>query len=192
MGEWRERGKTMTIEDLSARLEKVERANRRMRAAGVAALVLLAAGAAIGQTAPAAKEIRAERFTVVDREGRERVLLATQPNGTYGFWLIGRNGKPSGTFGQPEGGVPAISLRDDDDNTRLSLMATVDGTAGLCLYDKKGTRRGEFFSMLGGPSALTLADRSGRTRVVLGVDEHDVSGLAIEDKDGKVLARLPR
>jgi hypothetical protein len=62
----------MTIEELSARLEKVERANRRLRAGGLAALVLAAAGAAMGQAIPAEKVVRAESIQVVDKDGKVR------------------------------------------------------------------------------------------------------------------------
>ena len=65
-----------TLEMLAGRLERLERQNRRLRLGALG--VLLAVGALVLMGASASpKVIEAERFVLVDEEGRQRAVLET-------------------------------------------------------------------------------------------------------------------
>jgi hypothetical protein len=75
-----------------ARLEKVERHNRRLRGAGIAVLVLAAAGLLMGQAMPKARIVEAEGFVLKDGAGKVRAELVVDKDGP-GLELYGKNGK---------------------------------------------------------------------------------------------------
>jgi hypothetical protein len=185
----------MTIEELSARLEKVERQNRWMRAGGIAALVLVAAGAAMGQAAAPPKVIQAERFEVRDAGGKTRAVLGINPEGVAELALHDKIGEPRiGMDVAPEGpsrawlgeagkrgimlfqtpdGSPALGLSDKEGNPRIGLFLTPDGSPALKLFDEgnSGKARAGIVLLADGSPAVILSDRDGTFRAALGVAE---------------------
>ena len=92
-----------TMETLARRLDKVERENRRLKGAGVAALAVIAAVGLMGQAASKlappgkpGKIVGAEQFIVHDARGGVRAELGTLPNGTVRLVLYDR-GNPGET-----------------------------------------------------------------------------------------------
>jgi hypothetical protein len=75
-----------------ARLEKVERQNRRLRGAGIAVLMLAVAGLLMGQALPKARIVEAEGFVLKDGAGKVRAELVVDKDGP-GLELYGKNGK---------------------------------------------------------------------------------------------------
>jgi hypothetical protein len=75
-----------------ARLEKVERQNRRLRGAGIAVLVLAVAGLLMGQAMPKARIVEAEGFVLKDGAGKVRAGLAVVKAGPV-LRLSDENGK---------------------------------------------------------------------------------------------------
>ena len=69
----------MTDTELVARLEKLERDNRRLKRLGAAALVLVAALGLIAAAQPIPNVIKAHEFEVVDGAGRVRIRMAVNP-----------------------------------------------------------------------------------------------------------------
>jgi hypothetical protein len=75
-----------------ARLEKVERQNRRLRGAGIAVLVLAVAGLLMGQAMPKARIVEAEGFVLKDGAGKVRAELVVDKDGPV-LRLSDENGK---------------------------------------------------------------------------------------------------
>jgi hypothetical protein len=111
----------LRINTLARRLDRVERENRRMKKAGVVALVVIVAVVLMGQgikkTAPPGKPgkiVGAEQFIVHDARGGVRAELGTLPNGTVRLVLYDR-GNPGETrvilSAGPESS-PALSFSD--------------------------------------------------------------------------------
>jgi hypothetical protein len=159
----------MTIEELSARLEKVERTNRRWRAGGIVALVLVAAGAAMGQAASPEKVIRAGRFEALDGEGRPRAVLGSGADGS-----------------------PALRLLDRDGKVHGSMEVFPDGYSALRLLDGNGRIRGSIDAFQDGSPALRLLDRDEKIRASIDVFKDGSPELRLLDRDGKVLFRAPQ
>lgn len=112
------------MENLSKRLDRVERENRYLKQAGVAALTVIAAGVLMGQgirkTAPPGKPgkiVGAEQFIVHDARGGVRAELGTLPDGTVRLVLYDR-GNPG--------------------ETRVVLSAGPDRSPGLTFSDRDG------------------------------------------------------
>lgn len=82
------------IGGLARRLDRVERENRRLKRAGIAALAVIAAVVLMGQVTGGrvAKVVDAEKFILRDWEGRKRAELMTISSGAY-LGLDGPDGK---------------------------------------------------------------------------------------------------
>jgi hypothetical protein len=66
----------MADAEMTQRLEKLERDNRRLKGFAIAALVLAATFGAIYATQPVPQKIAAREFDVVDSSGRARIRMA--------------------------------------------------------------------------------------------------------------------
>jgi hypothetical protein len=83
------------------------------------------------------KEIRAQRFVLVDHEGKERAVLAVDKNtGSTGLALVGDNDVVTLELATVPGGA-VIVLRDGGENERL-MIAGVDHGAMINLTDLGG------------------------------------------------------
>ena len=120
-----------------ARLEKVERQNRRLKTAGIAVLVLAAAGLLMGQAMPKARTVEAEGFVLKDERGEVRAKLAMDK------------------------GRPMLALSDEHGMPRVGLLVDKDGPM-LGMGDEYGMPRVELSVSKEGPR-LILADDNGKT-----------------------------
>lgn len=165
----------MTVEE---RVEKLENAlagaKRRSRMLLAAVLVVGAVGVIIaacaGIPAEAApdkggvhKVVRAERFEVVDQNGKARVTLGADKDGS------------------------GLTLWDEKGTPHASLAATKNGS-GLVLHDEKGNVRAVLSAFWTGPG-LALADENGKLCAGLRADKDD-QGLALHDEKGNLLQLL--
>ena len=117
-----------------ARLEKVERQNRRLRGAGIAVFVLAAAGLLMGQAMPKARIVEAEGFQLKDGQGMVRAELVVDKDG------------------------PRMALRDENGKTRAKLIVIKEGP-GLALTDENGIDRAVLAVGKAGPG-LALYDEN--------------------------------
>jgi len=111
---------------LAARLGRLERENLRLRVGMVAVLAVVAALVCVAATSPVQKAVRAERFEVVDSQGRSRAALD----------------------------AAGVTLQREDGKIAAMLFLGTDGSPGLHLYDARGRPRARF--MLRGDGAAAL------------------------------------
>jgi hypothetical protein len=83
----------MTIEEFTARLERPERANRQLKRAAAAGLLLVVSVAAMGQDSGPSRVIQAERFEVVDGQRGVRATLAISPTGGAALSILDKGAK---------------------------------------------------------------------------------------------------
>lgn len=175
----------MTIDDLSARLGTLERQNRKMRAWGGVALLLGVAAAGMGQAAVPPKVIRAERFEVVDGDGKTRGWFEGSPDGSTSLTILRpeqharvdgpefaramKEGPSRGlTVGIDAKGHEQVTMGDKAGNLRGVLAVGWDGAPAMILY-------GESMSTAAGLAGLHdtapqfSIQENGKLRVVLGV-----------------------
>jgi len=126
----------MTIEDLSARLEKVERANRSMKRWGGGLLTLLVAGVAMAASF-AGETVTAKAFEVRDDSGNVRAILGVDSEDRGGLWLYDDGGTLTGYFGSTQSGNAAMQLQDSGGSVRLRLLGG-DQWTGVYLFNGSG------------------------------------------------------
>ena len=145
------------LPDLVQRVEKLEKANRRLKLAGVLALTLVGCLLLLGAASPK-RTVEAEEFVLRDANGDERARLGITASGS------------------------ALGFRDANGN----LRAVLSTKGGLILYDAKGDMRLSLGDLPGG-AALLLKDANGVSRVMLSVfDAGATAGLLLYDANGKV------
>jgi hypothetical protein len=116
---------------LAARLDRLERSNRRLRL-GLALALLLATGGAILGAARGPGPVEATRFVLVDAKGRERGVLELA-----------------------ESGGPQLLLIDPEGNVQVALFAVPSGVRGLALHEGESLRAA-FTAQPGGAATLAM------------------------------------
>jgi hypothetical protein len=158
--------------DLVARVERLERENRRLKRLATAATILLAAGLLLAPAAPKTvpKLLKAREVQVVDDEGAPRITLALAASGDPELRIAGSKG--SGIRLGLAQDHPALSLRDEN-RERASIEVGESATAlGLEDADGKRAARLEAGTALG---VFVDDSRSGRREVSLGVSDEGAS-----------------
>jgi hypothetical protein len=159
----------------------VTRAKWAILVAAVCLVVTVAAVAyAAGQAKTATpKVVRAQKFEVVDAQGRVRATLGLLPDGS-----------------------PSLELTDEQGKTRAQLSLYSDGSPYLGLQDAKLKTRAELSLDSGGRPSLALSDEQGKTRATMGTTSPETThtgateqnaefSLVLFDKQGKVLWQAP-
>jgi hypothetical protein len=160
-------GETAFERETRDRLDRLERGLRRWRSVAIVSLALASIVAAVAMAEPPAKELRVETLRIVERDGRERIILTAVP------------GVPDMTFFDPSGRA-RLTLDIADDNKPVLVVA------------ESGQAKGRLtLGIEDGSPVLQLYDRDGARRVTLGVPHEIGALLRIYDARGKVQARVP-
>ena len=146
---------TSSAEDYSnnARMEALERDNRRLQRYGmllvVGMAILIALVVVLVYTSrTVATEVAAKRFVVKDASGIVR-----------------------GAWGMAEDSSLRLIFQDAAGRPRVRISLLNDGSAGISLADSLGRARAAFALETAEGSSIVFADASGRTRSVLGVSD---------------------
>lgn len=115
--------------DVVRRLERLERENKNLRRAGLAAVALTGV-AFLASASAVCKTVWAERFVLRDTSDRERaVLTAYETGGTPQLSLLDANGKAALSFGVADDGVAFMELPGDEGPVRHRIQLSSDGAA---------------------------------------------------------------
>src|SRR5262245_27945794 len=192
----------LRTQDVLDRLDRLERSNRRYRLALAAAGSLCFAWTACSVGSQAASTQSAQRFALLDADGKEKATLELDQKGNP--MLLLRNGQasallttsgPSLLLRGPDGKTGAFVGIDTKNTSRLELCSnrlldgvrlTVreDGSAGAYVLDVSGRERGALESLSKGGAGLNLRADQGRVRSNLGLDEAGISTLILLDEAG--------
>ncbi len=181
------------LDSLRARIERLERENRRFRLGGLALIVAACAAALMGQAQPA-RTIEAERFVLRNASGKIAAELAT-PRGSPALRFLAPNGEVDAVLD------PHLFVMYE----KQTPVAQLDRT-GLYIRDDRGTA----VIALGGWSelgmsaptpSLRLADADGNSAVMGSVsisatksgESHQTpaASMVLLAKDGKILWSAP-
>ncbi len=149
---------------LSERIKRLEHQNKLIKLTGIVVVLGMAFMLLVGAKNKVPKEIVAEKFRVVDTQGKTRAEL----------------------FAGPEG--PALGLLDKRGKTRVNLTVDPKGPV-LALIDENRKVRANFAIVQGCP-ALALHDKRGKYRAILAVPQEG-PGLSLVDKNGKKVFSAP-
>ena len=154
--------------DLSARVEKLERENRRLKRLAGCGLAIVCAALALGQASPPEpKTVEAARFVVVDENGRERMVLGMDESG------------------------PALLIRSSQgrEAVRLDVPSVTDKPA-LYLDDAPAAARLEMGLTMNDP-VIHLTDSTG-VRARLATNELNAPLFAVYDDEGRPLFEVSK
>jgi len=149
------------------RLNRMERELRYWRLGGILTLALATVVFATAMDEPPAKELRVETLKIVERNGKERIILTAVP------------------------GIPDMTFVDPAGQSRLTLDIADDHKPVL-MVSEPGKGKGKLvLGIEDGSPMLQLYDRDGKKRVTLGVPKDTGALIRIFDADGKVQGRFP-
>jgi len=158
--------------------------NRAIVLSGLASFAMAIVGTVVGANlvAPAIAEaqntrIRAERLTIIDGDGVDRVLLRTIPGISAGMAVLAQDG--------------TTSRASMNTGAGQSTGGTLADAAGFELYLVDGTRVGRLGThntVVDGPGTvnLFLSDSQGNKRIVLLVDDDGNPSIKFLDGNGNV------
>lgn len=178
--------------------QKHDPSNRRLfdaRLAGsvlaVAVVVLLSSLAlrALGQSDPKApvptKELRAQRFVLVDENDRKLASLERQEDGRPALVLWNKEETAAASIVIDKGGMPRIVLESGDAEVSMGFMDA--GSPVLGMLDAKGNRRLAATVFMDNAS-LTMYDDQKRERWLIGVNAKGQPIARVKDEKGNLRA----
>jgi hypothetical protein len=149
------------------RLNRMERELRYWRLGGILVMAMAAVVVAGAMAEPPAKELRVETLRIVQRDGKERIVLTAVP------------------------GVPDMTFLDPAGHTRLTLDIADDNKPVLVISES-GKAKGRLeIGIENGSPRLQLYDRDGTKRVVLGVPKDVGALIRTFDEHGRIQGRFP-
>ena len=155
----------LDLQIMSKRFEKLEKENWRIKLIASLILLFISVIFLMGQLTPKSRTISAESFTLVDKNGKDRMLLDIS------------NDKPS------------LILLDKNSKPRLGLSLIENDSPGLSLIDKNGKVRAMMYLGDDGSPILSLGNINNVPIVKLGIRDDEPS-LIMRDKDGKIRISL--
>lgn len=141
-----------------------------------------------------AKVIQAERFEVVDKDGKVRAMFGFEDDREPRLALYDKDGTSSATLApfflvisdqndKTSAALSPLGLGVGQGKTRATWLGLFDGEPDLTLYDKQGkTRAG--LGLADGEPHLGLFDENGKIRAWLMLS-HGEPSLVLSDKDEK-------
>jgi hypothetical protein len=186
-------------DSLSARLDRLERENRRWKRVAFGSWVAVAALFLLGQGPPRpgvpGRVVEADRFILRDARGRTGATLGWEADGTSRLALYDPAGRPRAMMAVGAGGAPGLTLLDTDGTTvRATLVVGPDGAPGFALFDPAGKPRLAVALFHGSPAgrpttgvepapAMVTYDAAGVVRTTFGIRGSD-AGLELADNKG--------
>jgi hypothetical protein len=129
------------------------------------------------------KEVRAQKFVLVDKDGNTRADLGTTVD-QVGLTLIGKGGVPHAVFTLGGDGTPSLILANNIGLPRASLTISPSGEPNIILTGNKGQGSADLYISDDGMPSLAFFDTDGKARVLLETSTHGDSILAFNDKTG--------
>ena len=187
------------IDDLHVRLERLERANRRWRHAALGCAVALTTLVAAGFARPRDEVVEAQRFVLVDADGKETAVLGPDNLGNPhllmrkdrahalmtlsgpAVHMRGYDGKRSSFLGIDTTGATKLELTSDKVVDGVRLVVKKDGSSGVYVLDGTGRDRATLEAPSVGGALLTVRDERGELRGQLGVDPQALPSLLLYD-----------
>ena len=142
------------------------------------------------------RELRASRFTLVDRHGNARATLSVGDDGSPSVHLFDPGEQPRMSLSLEASGAANVKLLDTEGDVRVWLSVSPNGAPSLYLrgtsrYADGGTGHAELSIDEHGCPALSLCDTGGQPRLLLGLDEKaGLPRLSLSSPEGDLRALL--
>jgi hypothetical protein len=142
------------------------------------------------------RELRASRFTLVDRHGNARATLSVGEDGSPAVHLFDPGEQPRMSLSLEASGAANVKILDTEGDVRVWLSVSPNGAPSLYLrgtsrYAEGGTGHAELSIDEHGCPALSLCDTGGQPRLLLGLDEKaGIPRLSLSSGEGDLRALL--
>lgn len=166
--------------------QEAQRLRRTVRALSLALFAGAALGLGFGAWKGAFSDgtpgvVQATRIVLVTEDGRPRGEWFVDPEGSARFSLMDREERERLLLTVRNGGYPGISLANAAGQRRVALGLLPDETTSLVFADGGGIPRA-ILGLTGRESAnLVFADREGMSRVGLGLDANGVGSVLLPE-----------
>lgn len=174
---------------LLARIERLERHNRRLQLT-LPALLLAGAACLLLGLAPPAARVEAESFVLKDSRGVVRGGWSASAGGETSLILNSRAGKPRLRLKLLQGEFPRVELIDAQGRARTILASFPGGYSGLSLNDNSGKPRASLYVDAKDTPRLGLLDSKGVTRGGFGVLPDGTPHLSLRDARKRTVLSL--
>lgn len=185
-----------------ARLDRLERENRRFKLAGGAATLLVFTWSACSLSSQVKNEVAAERFVLRAADGSEQGWLGLDAKGYATLYLTHENARavfttngPGLLARGPDGKTGAFIGIDTHNASKVELCSSrildgvrlsvqEDGSSGVYVLDATGRERAGLEALSVGGASLNFRDPVGRVRSQMGLDPKAQPNLILLDADG--------
>jgi hypothetical protein len=141
--------------------------------------------------AHASRELKSNKFVLVDADGNERGVFQVDRKGVAGVSLEDQTGRQRTEFRVGADGGAAVVFYDQSGSKRVLLGETPGGRDGLAIYSIGGRQIAGFTVADDNASSVTLYDpTNGRARVGLGVSGTGEPALVLFDQNGRDRAEM--
>jgi hypothetical protein len=171
-----------SLQALAERVAMLEAQNRRLKQAGIAALVLASAVVLMGQT-HTSRVLEANEFHLRDADGNVRARLSTDTANRPVLSLLDAKGDPVASLGG--GRQPSLILFRQETNEQIRLGANT-AFFGLGLYEKE-IRAG--LAIQNSVPGLNLFDKSGTAQATI-MARPTGSSLFLRNPAGKEISTM--
>jgi hypothetical protein len=188
------------VEMLAARLDALERANRRLRRALVAVgagAVLLGALASV-RIVDSTDKVRGvfglsndetPVFALIDAEGKARTVVTLDAEGNPSLAFTDKTEKPRLSMAHTDSG-PAVVLRHKDEGACLSL-ASAPGETGIVIQDADNKARLSSVLNKDNVTLLVFKDGAEKPRAYIGTDSDGKPEMKLLDEKGGDIWKKP-
>jgi hypothetical protein len=164
----------------SERLDRLERSNRRLKAAFLVCACCVLALIVMGAVSSAPKVVEAQKIILRDGAGNERGELFAS-DASWGLVLFNKNKTKAASLvvGSEANG---LLLFDQNGNVRQALTADLNESAWSVLRPGSDSAQ---FAVTDNPlgTALSVRDRANVDRITLGISQRG-AGIGVADADG--------
>lgn len=175
-------------ESVLARLDRLERDNKRMKRVCLVVATLIIAVVSIGATfvPQISPVIRTHRLEVVGTDGAARAVLSAETDHHTFLQILNDNGKPGVDLNVT---VNSPIMRVADSNGESLAVLADYGGGGLTIFDQAGCIRGTLWCNAGAESQLTLYDAD-NPRASIGLNKDGDPEVALADRSKTVNAAI--
>jgi hypothetical protein len=154
---------TMLDEETRQRLNRMERELRHWRLGTFMTLSLAAVVVAGAMADPPTPELRVRTLRVVDKDGRDRIILTAEP-GVPDMTFLDRSGKSRLTLDIADDHKPVLLFSEAGQTQGRITLGIEEGAPMLRLFDSMGKKRAEFGILKEGIPALRIFDSNEKYR----------------------------
>ena len=164
---------------MEERINTLERSARRWRRVTIAMAVLATSSILLAMQSDGPDEIVVRKMTIVDSEGRSRIIL-----GGSGLIFADESERPRIVMATLDNDAAAIQHFDPDGRRRIATSTFAQGGASVLHIDPDRRIRMETGTYPGGEARLTHFDSTGIPRLALSTDPTGSSSIQTSDADG--------